>query len=216
MLLCQSLEYVRGFRRTHGLAKMNCLLIISGAFGLFRKAPVLEVGGLPDEDGVRGHELESGCTARRAAASATAASCSCPIRCAGRRSRRTGSPASAAARPLAAARTLESLWMHRTMFLNPRGAVGLIGFPFHVLLEAFRPADRGVGLPAAADPLRDRAPQRPVRDHVPAARGAVRDRAVGDGTDPRRPAVPPLRAHVGSAEDDRRVGPRVPRLPSSC
>jgi cellulose synthase/poly-beta-1,6-N-acetylglucosamine synthase-like glycosyltransferase len=35
---------------------------------------------------------------------------------------------------------LESLWMHRTMFLNPRyGSVGLLGFPFYVMFEALGP-----------------------------------------------------------------------------
>src|SRR5688500_6750284 len=35
---------------------------------------------------------------------------------------------------------IESLWMHRGMFLNPRyGEAGLIGMPFYVLFEAFGP-----------------------------------------------------------------------------
>ena len=42
----QTIEYLRAFMAGRlGWAKINCLMIISGAFGLFRKDPVIAVGG---------------------------------------------------------------------------------------------------------------------------------------------------------------------------
>ncbi|MEE8164129.1 MAG: glycosyltransferase family 2 protein, partial [Myxococcota bacterium] len=48
--LCQSQEYVRGFLIGRAaLARLNALLIIAGAFGLFRKDAVIELGGYSTE-----------------------------------------------------------------------------------------------------------------------------------------------------------------------
>jgi cellulose synthase/poly-beta-1,6-N-acetylglucosamine synthase-like glycosyltransferase len=140
MLLCQSLEYVRGFLtgRT-ALARLNCLLIISGAFGLFRKDPVIEIGGYQTNTVCEDMELV--------------------VRL-HRETRRRGKPGRVMFIPDPVCWTqipsdwksllrqrdrwqrglLESLWMHRGMFLNPRyGSVGLIGFPFYMLFEALGP-----------------------------------------------------------------------------
>ena len=65
-------------------------------------------------------------------------SSSCPIPSAGRRSRPTG-PRSPE-RDRWQRGLLESLWMHRTMFLNPRYGSVCIGFPFYVLFEALGPS----------------------------------------------------------------------------
>ena len=46
IVLWQALEYTRGLLAGRApLARLNCLLIVSGAFGLFRKDAVIEVGG---------------------------------------------------------------------------------------------------------------------------------------------------------------------------
>ena len=140
MLLCQSLEYVRGFLagRT-ALAKMNCLLIISGAFGLFRKAPVLEVGGYQTKTVCEDMELVVRLhrASRRGKTRGRVVFVPDPV---------CWTQIPADWKSLLRQRDrwqrglLESLWMHRTMFLNPRyGAVGLIGFPFYVLFEALGP-----------------------------------------------------------------------------
>ena len=52
----QTLEYVRGFLGTRiAWSRLNGLLIVSGAFGLFRRETLIDVGGfLPTTDG-RGH-----------------------------------------------------------------------------------------------------------------------------------------------------------------
>ncbi|MGE5499952.1 MAG: glycosyltransferase [Syntrophothermus sp.] len=48
----QTIEYLRAFMAGRlGWAKINCLLIISGAFGLFKKQRVLEIGGYLAESG---------------------------------------------------------------------------------------------------------------------------------------------------------------------
>ncbi|MEK7388784.1 MAG: glycosyltransferase [Elusimicrobiota bacterium] len=53
----QIVEYFRAFLsgRT-GLSKLNCLLVISGAFGLFKKEPVIEAGGYRHD--VVGEDME--------------------------------------------------------------------------------------------------------------------------------------------------------------
>jgi cellulose synthase/poly-beta-1,6-N-acetylglucosamine synthase-like glycosyltransferase len=140
MLLCQSLEYVRGFLsgRT-ALARINSLLIISGAFGLFQKESVVEIGGYRTDTVCEDMELV--------------------VRL-HRETRRKGDPGRVTFIPDPVCWTqipsdwtsllrqrdrwqrglIETLWMHRGMFLNPRyGAVGLFGFPFYVLFEALGP-----------------------------------------------------------------------------
>jgi len=140
LLLCQSLEYVRGFSagRT-SLARINSLLIIAGAFGLFRKDPVVEIGGYHRDTVCEDMELVV--RLRRRA----------------REAKRVGrvifvpdpvcwTQVPSDWRSLVRQRDrwqrglLESLWMHRRMFMNPRyGAVGLIAMPFYTLFEALGP-----------------------------------------------------------------------------
>ena len=140
MLLCQSLEYVRGFLagRT-ALAKLNCLLIISGAFGLFRKAPVLAIGGYQTDTVCEDMELVVRLhrETRRRKQHGRVVFVPDPV---------CWTQIPADWKSLLRQRDrwqrglLESLWMHRGMLLNPRyGSVGLIGFPFYVLFEALGP-----------------------------------------------------------------------------
>ncbi|HZR81666.1 MAG TPA: glycosyltransferase [Candidatus Binatia bacterium] len=146
MLLCQSLEYVRGFLagRT-ALAKINSLLIISGAFGLFRKAPVVAVGGYQTNTVCEDMELVVRLhrETRRRREHGRVVFVPDPV---------CWTQIPADWRSLLRQRDrwqrglIESLWMHRGMMLNPRyGAVGLIGFPFYVLFEALGPVIETAG-----------------------------------------------------------------------
>ena len=140
LILCQAIEYVRGFLtgRTP-LCKLDALLIVSGAFGLFRKDAVVEAGGYHTgtvcedmEIIVRLHRWshEHGKAARIIFVPDPVCWTQVPsdwrslLRQRDRWQRGL----------------LESLWKHRRMFMNPRyGKVGLIGMPFYVIFEAFGP-----------------------------------------------------------------------------
>ncbi len=140
MLLSQSLEYVRGFLtgRT-ALARLNSLMIISGAFGVFKKDAVIAAGGYRSDTVCEDMELV--------------------VRL-HRESRRQKKPAKVIFVPDPICWTqipsdwrsllrqrdrwqrglLESLWKHRRMFLNPRyGAAGMIAMPYYLIFEALGP-----------------------------------------------------------------------------
>jgi len=140
ILLCQSIEYIRGFLtgRT-ALARLNSLLIISGAFGLFLKNAIIAAGGYRTNTVCEDMEL---------------------IVRLHRHSRENSLPwrvifvpdpvcwtqVPSDYRSLMQQRDrwqrglLESLLAHFKMFLNPRyGAVGLIGMPFYLFFEALGP-----------------------------------------------------------------------------
>ena len=136
----QALEYIRGFLAgRRALAKMDSLLIISGAFGLFRKQPVIDVGGFSDATVCEDMELVVRLQREL------------------RRRKRPGrvtfvpdpvcwTQVPSDLRSLLRQRDrwqrglLESLWMHRGMFANPRyRGVGLIGLPYYTLVEALGP-----------------------------------------------------------------------------
>jgi cellulose synthase/poly-beta-1,6-N-acetylglucosamine synthase-like glycosyltransferase len=140
LVLAQALEYVRGFLagRTP-LAKLDALMIVSGAFGLFQKEAVIDAGGY--HSGTVCEDMEVIVRLHR-------------------RTHDKGTPGKVIFVPDPVCWTqvpsdwrsllrqrdrwqrglLESLWMHRGMFLNPRyGKAGLIGMPFYVIFEAFGP-----------------------------------------------------------------------------
>lgn len=138
--LCQAIEYVRGFLtgRT-ALARLNALLIISGAFGLFLKKAVMDAGGYKNDTVCEDMELIV------------------RLHRIGREKRLpwrvifvpdpvcwTQVPSDY--RSLLRQRDrwqrglLESLLLHFKMFLNPRyGAVAFIGMPFYLFFEAIGP-----------------------------------------------------------------------------
>jgi cellulose synthase/poly-beta-1,6-N-acetylglucosamine synthase-like glycosyltransferase len=140
LLLCQAIEYVRGFLtgRT-ALARLNALLIISGAFGLFQKKAVLDAGGYDTttvcedmELAVRLHRVarEEGRVAKQIFVPDPVCWTQVPedwrslLRQRDRWQRGL----------------IETLWMHRKMFLNPKyGPVGMIAMPFYVIFEAIGP-----------------------------------------------------------------------------
>jgi len=138
--LCQAIEYIRGFLtgRT-ALARMNALLIISGAFGLFLKKSVIDAGGYHKDTVCEDMEL---------------------IVRLHRYAREKGGPyrvifvpdpvlwtqVPSDYRSLMRQRDrwqrglIESLLIHLKMFMNPKyGPVGMIGMPFYFLFEAIGP-----------------------------------------------------------------------------
>jgi cellulose synthase/poly-beta-1,6-N-acetylglucosamine synthase-like glycosyltransferase len=134
------MEYLRAFLlgRT-GWSRLDSLLIISGAFGLFRRDLVVEVGGLDPE--TLGEDAELVVRLHRHL----------------RKSRRdyrlvfVGEPVCwteipSSLRVLSRQRRrwsrglAELLWKHRAMLGNPRyGRVGLLGLPYYVAFEALAP-----------------------------------------------------------------------------
>ncbi|GGS86246.1 glycosyl transferase family 2 [Planobispora rosea] len=136
----QVMEYLRAFLlgRT-GWSRLGGLLIISGAFGLFRRDVLVEVGGLdPDSIGedaelvTRLHRYlrEGGRDYRIVFVSEPVSWTEAPSSAAVlARQRRRWS------RGLA-----ELLWKHRTMIANPRyGRIGVLTLPYFVLFELLAP-----------------------------------------------------------------------------
>ena len=136
----QVVEYLRAFLlgRT-GWSKMGSLLIISGAFGLFRRDVVVDCGGL--DAGCIGEDAELVCRIHRRMRDQ-------------RRQYRivfVAEPVSWTEVPsnravLARQRRrwsrglAEVIWRHRRMMLNPRyGRVGLVALPYYLLFELVAP-----------------------------------------------------------------------------
>lgn len=142
----QTMEYLRAFLAGRiGLSVMKSLLIVSGAFGLFRTSAVREVGGYSTDTITEDMELV--------------------VRL-HRHFRDLGEPYRVKFVPDAVVWTevpasrqvlgrqrsrwyrglLESLLLHRTMIGRRRyGAIGLIALPFFVLVEALGPLIEGAG-----------------------------------------------------------------------
>jgi len=53
----QTYEYIRNFLSRYAWARLNCLLLISGAFAGFRRTALIEVGGFDDDCLVEDYEL---------------------------------------------------------------------------------------------------------------------------------------------------------------
>lgn len=136
----QVLEYLRAFLSTRmGWATMHSLLIISGAFGLFRRVTVVEAGGFSTrtigedmELVVRLHRL---CRERRQPyridfVPDPVAWTQCPETL-----RSLGAQRDRWQRGL-----MQTLTAHLRMLGNPRyGSVGLVAFPYFFFLEMFGP-----------------------------------------------------------------------------
>ncbi len=136
----QSVEYLRAFFGGRvGFSLMNCLLIISGAFGLFKRDAVLEAGGFEhDTIGedmelvVRMHHmwLDKNRDYRIVYTATPVCWTEVPqsLKILKRQRKRWQ-------RGL-----FESLWRHREMFFNPRfGIVGMFAFPYFVIFEMLGP-----------------------------------------------------------------------------
>src|SRR3954453_13745528 len=144
----QVLEYLRSFLlgRT-GWSRLGALLIISGAFGVFRRDVVVEVGGLDletlGEDAelvTRIHPLTSEQGRDFRVAFVAEPVCWTEVPHSGAilsRQRRRWSQGLA-----------EILWKHRRMMLNPRyGRIGLVALPYYFLFELIGPIVELTGVP---------------------------------------------------------------------
>jgi cellulose synthase/poly-beta-1,6-N-acetylglucosamine synthase-like glycosyltransferase len=146
IVICQALEYLRGFLagRT-ALGHLGSLMILSGAFALFRKDRVVAAGGYSSRTVCEDMEIV--------------------VRL-HRWGREHDQPTRIVFVPDPVCWTqlpedwnsllrqrdrwqrglLETLWMHRRMMLNPTyGSVGLFGFPFYLIFEALGPVIEASG-----------------------------------------------------------------------
>jgi cellulose synthase/poly-beta-1,6-N-acetylglucosamine synthase-like glycosyltransferase len=143
----QVVEYLRAFLlgRT-GWSRLGGLLIISGAFGMFRRDLVVEVGGL-DHDCI-GEDAELVVRLhrhlRRTKRDYRVVFVAEPV---------SWSEAPATVRVLSRQRRrwhrgiTEILWKHRGMIANPRyGRIGLLAMPYYVLFELLAPIVELAGL----------------------------------------------------------------------
>lgn len=142
----QSVEYLRAFFGGRvGFSLFNCMLIISGAFGLFRRDGAIEVGGFDHssigedmELVVRMHHHYRDRKRPYRIAYVAAPVCWTEVpqewKILHRQRKRWQRG------------TVDSLWRHREMFMNPRyGAVGLFAFPYFTLFEMFGPLVESLG-----------------------------------------------------------------------
>jgi cellulose synthase/poly-beta-1,6-N-acetylglucosamine synthase-like glycosyltransferase len=147
----QVLEYLRSFLlgRT-GWSRLGALLIISGAFGVFRREVVVEVGGLDlgtiGEDAelvarIHRHLRSQGRDYRVAFVAEPVCWTEVPhSRAVLARQRRRWSQGLG-----------EVLWTHRRMMFNPRyGRIGLVTFPYYLVFELFGPLVELAGIPVVA------------------------------------------------------------------
>ncbi len=145
----QVLEYLRAFHAGRvGWAELNATLIISGAFGLFRRSVVVEAGGFANDTIGEDMELtvrlhrhcrETGRPYRIVYVADPVAWTECPERLRGLAGQRDRWQRG----------LVEALTRHRRMLLNPRyGAVGLLSFPYFFFLEMLGPVIEVAGYTA--------------------------------------------------------------------
>lgn len=136
LAMFQTVEYFRAFLAARtGWSAINGLLIISGAFGVFRRAAVIEVGGFAADSIGEDFEL---CVRLHAKAREERRAyrldfvpdpvCWTEVPT---RVRQLGGQRNRWHRGL-----VDTLWRHRRMIGNPRyGAVGMLSLPFFVVFE---------------------------------------------------------------------------------
>ena len=138
--ILQVVEYLRAFLTGRvGWSVLRSLLIISGAFGLYKKSEVIEIGGYDRETDTEDLELvvrlHESCRRKKVRYRIvfvpdpvcwTEVPTTLPVL---RRQRNRWHRG-----------LLQSLWRHRRMMLNPRyGVIGLFTFPYFVLFEMLGP-----------------------------------------------------------------------------
>jgi len=141
----QILEYLRAFLTNRiGFEKLNSLLIISGAFGLFKRSAILELGGYRHSIGedmeltLRLHQYMRANHKPYRIDFVADAECwtQVPSDFASLYSQRTRWHTG----------LLDSLWSHKDMLLNPKyGNVGLFSLPYFWLFELFGPVIEFIG-----------------------------------------------------------------------
>lgn len=140
LVVMQVVEYLRAFLMGRiALSKFNLILIISGAFSVFSKKMVVEVGGYSTQ--MIGEDMELVVKLHRFLKEKkskkriefvpdpvcwTEAPQTFPILRKQRRRWHQG--------------LIESLWKHKKMMFNPKyGAIGMISFPYFLLVECLGP-----------------------------------------------------------------------------
>ncbi|MBP1154931.1 MULTISPECIES: glycosyltransferase [unclassified Paenibacillus] len=146
IVIMQVIEYLRAFLMGRiGLSQYNMLLIVSGAFGVFRKDWVLEAGGY--EVGTIGEDMELIVRLHRLIrekkSKAKIAYIPDPVCW-------TEAPETLSILKRQRVRwqrgLFESLWNHRKMILNPRfGRVGLVAMPYFLFVELLGPVVEALG-----------------------------------------------------------------------
>ncbi|WP_137290172.1 glycosyltransferase family 2 protein [Natronorubrum halophilum] len=140
----QTVEYLRAFLSGRvGLSALGGLLIISGAFGVFRTSAVREVGGYSTETITEDMELIVRLHRHYAGTDYRISFVPYPV---------VWTEVPSSRRALARQRMrwyqglLETLWTHRRMIGNPKyGAIGLFALPFFLFIETIGPLIEGVG-----------------------------------------------------------------------
>jgi len=154
----QAVEYLRAFLFGRlGWNRMGGNLIISGAFGLFRRDAVIASGGY--EHGTVGEDMELVLRLRRRGVERHGPS---QVKFIPDPVAWTQVPDSP--RVLARQRDrwhrglADTMWRHRRLFFNPRyGTMGMIAMPYFVIVELFAPVVEAVGLAGLALGLLTRA-----------------------------------------------------------
>jgi cellulose synthase/poly-beta-1,6-N-acetylglucosamine synthase-like glycosyltransferase len=145
--MMQTIEYLKAFLGGRiGWSSINALLIISGAFGLFRKKDVVEVGGyregFPGEDmniviKLHKHMLEQKRPYRIAFCPDAVCWTQAPdtFRILGSQRKRWGRG------------NIKNMWDFRKLLFNPKyKQVGLLAIPYNVLFETLNPYFKMTGL----------------------------------------------------------------------
>jgi len=147
----QIVEYLRGFLAGRaGWSRLNMLLIVSGAFGIFRREVVVDAGGYDittvGEDAELIVRLHRHCCEQgRPYKISFVADPICWTEAPADRGT-LGRQRDRWQRGL-----LETLWRHRAMIGRPRyGGVGLVGLPFFLVFEAFGPLVEVAGITYSA------------------------------------------------------------------
>ncbi len=147
LVVMQVIEYLRAFLMGRiGLSRYNLLLIVSGAFGIFKKSWVIEVGGY--EVNTIGEDMELVVRLHRRIqekkSKAQIVYVPDPV---------CWTEAPEHAKILRRQRTrwhrglFESLWKNRKMMLNPRyGKIGMISMPYFLFVELLGPVVELTGI----------------------------------------------------------------------
>ena len=147
----QVVEYLRAFLMGRsGWSRLGALAIISGAFGLFRRDILLEVGGMAHgcigEDAdlvirIHGHMRRTQRPYRVVFVAEPVAWTEVP----------TSMKVLANQRRRWHRGLAQTLWRNRSMMLNPRyGRIGLLTLPYYLVFELLAPVVEVVGVSAAA------------------------------------------------------------------
>jgi len=204
----QVVEYLRAFLTARaGWSRVNSLLIVSGAFGVFRRDVMREIGGYRvdtvGEDGELVVRMHRHLRARRRPYRVTFVPD--PVCW-------TEAPETLTVLRRQRGRwhrgLAEIIWHHRGMLCNPRyGRVGMIALPTMVAFELLGPVVELSGL----------VPERavgPVHDRVRADRADLRAVPVGHRTGARGGLDPPLSASTRSGAAGRLQRHRAARVPA--